>query len=461
MAGNLKSEAGSASAAETIKPQIFNCLNCGSTLEISALGSTNTIVCGKCSSIIDIGHPIYKILKKKDELQKIEPDIPLGTFGLLRGNKWKVIGVLVREDVTYKVQWREYLLFNPYEGFRFLFEMDGHYTVLRRLNWDPIGKSATGDQLIADTIELAPYGEFKVYNRGTAVVKHVFGEFYWRVRVGEKSELHDYICPPFLLSAEHSKTEINYTIGEYIPSEEIKAAFSHNPDFKFSSPMTISQNQPNPYGRHRGFNIKVWSIGVASLIVLFIGFSVVNSSSKIEYFRLTEVDINKEKKNYVSAPFEISGDTGNILLDLSSPLYNEWIEADISLVNEKTGEDYSLASGAEYYSGVDGGESWSEGSKNSSEFISQVPGGTYHLDLNVETDMRHPEINLKLTRNGAMLGNFLIILLMISFYPIWMLWRGRSFEMARWENSDYSPYFGGGTDSDGSIDLSDDEEEDY
>ncbi|MGN7062052.1 DUF4178 domain-containing protein, partial [Neisseria sp. P0001.S006] len=57
------------------------------------------------------------------------PLIPLGTRGKFHGDAYEAIGFQVRtihvEGEAYS--WAEYLLFNPFKGFRYLTEYNGHW----------------------------------------------------------------------------------------------------------------------------------------------------------------------------------------------------------------------------------------------------------------------------------------------------------------------------------------------
>ncbi len=37
------------------------------------------------------------------------------------------MGFVIKRDNAYNFQWREYLLFNPYKGYAFLSEYNGHW----------------------------------------------------------------------------------------------------------------------------------------------------------------------------------------------------------------------------------------------------------------------------------------------------------------------------------------------
>jgi hypothetical protein len=63
-------------------------------------------------------------------------------------------------------------------------------------------------------------------------------------------------------------------------------------------------------------------------------------------------------------------------------LNNEWLEAAITLVNEKTGDERELGLVLEHYSG----DGWEEGSDAADFGISEVPPGKYHFKLKIYSD---------------------------------------------------------------------------
>ncbi len=83
----------------------------------------------RCLSVLDASTPEVEILQKFQGKTQIKPTIPLGTRGKIGGTQYEVIGFQVRQvadgDDTYA--WDEYLLFNPYQGFRYLTEYNGHW----------------------------------------------------------------------------------------------------------------------------------------------------------------------------------------------------------------------------------------------------------------------------------------------------------------------------------------------
>src|ERR1700747_3007263 len=112
------------------KPQAkaLNCSQCGAAIILRSLGHAETVVCASCHSILDAKDPRLQVLQKFQAITGVDPPlIPLGTRGKLRGTDYEVIGFQRRgikvEGISY--YWREYVLFNPYKGIRYLSEYNG------------------------------------------------------------------------------------------------------------------------------------------------------------------------------------------------------------------------------------------------------------------------------------------------------------------------------------------------
>lgn len=121
--------------------QTFPCPGCGSPLTVRAAGRTQSVACGYCGAVADAQDPAHKLLSKYASAVRYEPLIPLGTRGVLRGEKFECIGYMRRAVRYYGVdyEWGEYLLHNPLKGFRWLIEAEGHWTLYETLTEPPTG----------------------------------------------------------------------------------------------------------------------------------------------------------------------------------------------------------------------------------------------------------------------------------------------------------------------------------
>ena len=85
-----------------------------------------------------------------------------------------------------------------------------------------------------------------------------------------------------------------------------------------------------------------------------------------------------------SDSFVVNKETRFLLLEYQTNLDNSWIGMDLSLFRTSDGKFVgSTAQGLEYYSGVEGGESWSEGSTRGSRIYRAPEPGTYQLTLTI------------------------------------------------------------------------------
>lgn len=111
----------------------FDCPGCGGSLTLRAEGTSESLACPYCGAVLDARDPRHKILARYRAKLAYPPKIPIGTRGVLRGEDLQVIG-FQRRAVRYSgviYGWDEYLLWNPYKGFRFLVDANGHWTLMK------------------------------------------------------------------------------------------------------------------------------------------------------------------------------------------------------------------------------------------------------------------------------------------------------------------------------------------
>jgi len=411
--------------------ELFKCPSCGGPFSILTPGLTASVACKYCGSTIDVTNRNLAILSQAEKQMKIRPLIPIGSKGNLFGTEWEVTGFMRRTDKTGAYPWDEYLLFNPCRGVRWLTTYNGHWSYVETLRIRP-------ESAFLDIWARLGDKSFRKFLVGKAKVVYVLGEFYWRVRIGETVDVADYILPPEILSCESDKSEANWSLGRYVEPREIELAF----DIKGGMPQKtgVAPNQPSPYASQ---SQKVWSSFAALAMLLAVAqlFFAFTAPEKQVYrgnFAFNQVD---KTKSFLTLPFDLPGGSGNLSVTLHSPVQNDWVEASIDLVDEKTNKSIGFFQTAEYYSGRDGGESWSEGSQDSSFVLSSVPGGRYHLVIQPFADAARggeKTFTLTLHRGIVTWSNFFLALFLLSVFPLWLWCRGRKFELNRWSESDLS-----------------------
>jgi hypothetical protein len=411
--------------------ELFKCPSCGGPFSMLTPGLTASVACQYCGSTIDTTHPTFEILSRAEKKMTIRPLIPIGSRGTLFGARWDVTGFVRRSDKTGIYTWDEYLLFNPLRGFRWLTTYNGHWNYVEMVRMRP-AIEGTGDAKYEDRT-------FKKFLVGKAIAVYVLGEFYWKVKLGETFDVSDYINPPEILSCESDQTEANWSLGRYIEPQEVAKAFG----LKGEMPPKegVAPNQISPF-ENSAKEVSIVFLGFAMLLTLLQFYFVVTSPDKKIYSDSFTYNSGETAKPIVSQSFDLPGGLNNLSVEMKSELQNDWMGAYIDLVDDRTGKSLGFEHGVEYYSGTDSDGSWSEGSKESTLVLSSVPGGRYHLVIQPSADPAKPgekNFTLSLRMGVATWCNYFAALLLLGLFPIFICWRGRSFEARRWSESDLSP----------------------
>jgi hypothetical protein len=430
-----------ATPAPPVRARSLSCPNCGGVIELRGFEHSRSAVCVQCCTIIDPSTPELKILQKFDEKLRVRPLIPLGTRGTWRGAVFEAIGFQVRciraDGVEYC--WHEYLLFNPYKGFRYLTQYDGHWNDVQTVRGMPTFTRVRGHKGV-------DFGgaTYKHFQNAEAMTKFVMGEFPWAVRVGEKNMVDDYVSPPCAMSAEMADGEINWSQGAYVAGGEIWQAFKLN-----GAPppaQGVYSNQPSPY---TGKPSQAWRTSLLLLCgwAALMFFFVVAASSNEVFSASHNFSPAPGEQSFVTPVFTLESGSKNVEVELKTDLDNNWAYFNLALINESTGQGYDFGREVSYYHGVDSDGSWSEGSRSDSATIPRVPGGRYYL--RIEPEMETPasgfsqlprgfNYSVSVKRDVPSTWLFWLILPFLIIPPIITSIRSAAFEGKRWMESDYS-----------------------
>lgn len=405
------------------------CPSCGATLTVRAPGHSLSVVCSACGAVLDAQDPNFVVIAKYEQKTKIKPDISLGTRGKLRNEMYEVIGFLVRrikvEGVYYS--WREYLLFNPYLGMRWLTEYGGHWI---------LAKAAAGRPQKNDADNTVAYlgATFRHFQTAMAEVAHVLGEFPWRVKVGEKAEVSDYVDPPRVLSSEKTPEETTWSIGDHVEGTYLWQAF--NLEGAPPVPRGVGIAQPSPYESQARLMRRLFWGFVAAAVLIQIVFAALGQN-KVAYEQRFRYDRAQANAAVVTDVFELGGRRSNVLIEIHTDLANNWAYFNLALINEGTGRALNFGRNVEYYYGRDSDGSWSEGGKSDSVYLPSIEPGRYYLLVEPETGA--PQFAYSVTvRRDVMRSSYFFWALGLLLIPMLFFWyRKRSFEYKRWSESDH------------------------
>jgi Domain of unknown function (DUF4178) len=432
------------------KPQVrsLNCPGCGAALTLRSLSQAVTVVCDHCHSILDAHDPRLTILQKfKAAVDEDPPLIPLGTRGKIRGTDYEVVGFERRtihvEGIPYS--WHEYVLFNPYKGFRYLTEYNGHWndtSILRSLPTVNNDVSPATVTYLGET--------YKHFQTANAATSFVLGEFPWQVRVGESSDVSDYVSPPRVISSERTGKEVTWSMGEYISGRDIWKTLGLQGDPP--ERVGVYENQPFPLSAD---TTKIWLAFVGFLVVLvvmLIAFESFAGNDRVIEEAYYVFDTNaRGDASFVTDVFQLKGHTSDLEVTTLADVNNNWIYLNYALINQDTGQAYDFGREVSHYQGYDEDGSWSEGSRSDTVAIPSVPPGNYYFRIEPESDLGGGTIRywISAKRDVPQLSFFGIALLALLLPAGLITWRSMNFEHLRWAESDY-----------GSSDSGDDDSED-
>jgi len=408
----------------------ISCPSCGGAIEIKAAGYSVTVACQYCGSILDVANPDVQLITEYHQAA-VATILPLGKRGSLFGVEWEAIGYLIRSDGD--ASWTEYLLFNPYAGYRWLVLSEGEWQYGTMLLDRP--KSRGG--------EMVRWRE-RIYNQDystlTTTTNRVVGEFYWRVQAGDQVMGCTYSNKAGeKLSLERSKDEVNWTHLVPITAETVHAAFDlpPPPTPSFATRMRAEyddaegmswQDLPQMFGM---------AVGAAFLIfIIMIGFSF--STARVD--GTASVTVGAPERSVTLGTIVASRPRQFVTVNVrASNFVNRWVDLDYSLVDRKTQQSIDAYSVVEYYTGYDSDGSWSEGDYRARTLFASVPSGTYDLVVDAsahqwtrssyEASAEGEQINLSFRASVGEVswGNYGLLCLLLFAPPVIILfWRQRS-----------------------------------
>ena len=354
-------------AASTVRA--LACPNCGGAIALRAAGVTVSLVCEHCGSTLDATGPELGLLLRADAAMR-KPAIPLGTRGMLADTAWEVVGYQERSDG--EVEWSEYLLHNPYEGYAFLVDDHRRFSLGRLLTVLPTesyGNVRLGTE------------KFKRFGPGYPV-KTIFvvGEFYWRAQVGEEVIEADYVRPGVMLAREDSGPERTWTRLELQDWGIAERAFGLEPR-PATMPGGPAPHEPSP---HRTAMRDAWKVaGLALAACLVIAIGTAGTARVLQ--RQLSVPPAGAMKAQVLGPITIDRASERVRITAQAGgLSNQWLDLDYALVDRATQRSYDAGGTAEHYSGSDSEGSWTEGDTAPRIVLAAIPRGSYDLVVEAE-----------------------------------------------------------------------------
>jgi len=351
------------------------------------------------------------------------PALQIGDEGMLNGICFIVTGIIQKYEPKEGLYWTEYMLFNLEEDY---------YRVLAHVEreWYYIWLSEQQDFEVKNTnvnvawyvaIEHNPYRKYDLYAHYTYDILYAVGEFDTDILADVfRLKVDEYTDADGILVCETDNGKSTWFRGYRLTPGEVKAAFNKEYGFHFKeTPQDVFERRW-PHVR----NVALVLTGLVLLThFLFLIFKPEKQLLKQGYAISTDV-----AAGYTIAPIdagliEVKGPTALNFI-FSADIYNDWLEIGASLVNVKNGKTYELNKAIEYYAGFEGGERWSEGSKQIEAVLSNIPSGTYRLNVYPYANSpKYTMLSITVTEDTVLVSNLLLVLLLILIYPAFLYTR--------------------------------------
>ena len=353
-------------AEEKNRTTALACPHCGAAVQLRAAGLAMSAVCGSCGVVIDTSRPEVRTIQNADVANRnLAPILPIGQRGRLFGTEYEVIGFVTREDR--ESNWSEYLLFNPWQGFRWLVTFEGHWSFIERV--------PTISDLTSNAIEWQDR-DYKFYAKNRATVTGVLGEFYWKVRRGEDADVCDYIAPPYILSKETypGLNEFAWSHGIYVEPRLVADAFGVKDPAGFRPGGLFKPTEPlrrpvagNPPPIFRGSAARSFSSTFISCkpgrrwnsrIAQFTFPSARGGPNRPTIPQIpTTLDpsaasASSEAAKPMTTPhFSLAGPGQRVTIEAGTNVENSWLDLDFTLVNVQTNQSFPAEVEVSYYYG--------------------------------------------------------------------------------------------------------------
>jgi hypothetical protein len=415
----------------------FSCLQCKKQHTVKTYPYSQSWVCPDCGARYCLVNSCQSKHSGKNTGQTPHMDIGLGTLLSFNEIPYTVIGFVWKQDTHDEQEtWKEYTLYHKIHGYAFLTESEGHWMLLKEAIETPSLEDSRKQSFFYKDKEFElflKYG-FKILYAQGEFPGNIFNDTY-------AVKATDFISQPDIWCVEeNSKEGLTWFYGQYIDKDII----AQQVDIKLPASRGIAPAQEK-------IKADTATIIRATLIVLVLVLLVqyftdmTNSNKQIMDARFSLAD-SVVTQTFATEKFELKKWKSNLEFRIYAPVDNSWFELSATLVNVKTGEEFSLEQGVEYYHGYSDGESWSEGSYNETAYLSSIPAGTYFLQLSSSREMGLPESNVirsfdvRITNDNPMYRNFWIIIALLLAWPVIMIILNNYYEKKRWQASPYSKF---------------------
>jgi Domain of unknown function (DUF4178) len=421
--------------------QQFVCSTCSHTMPVFRGHQAEIIACPKCGTIYSKTHFDKYLKLKNNYAEKKSELLPLHSTGTYNDRSVTVIGIANKTEKlnTYGI-WKEYVLLDDLGNIHFLNCSYGNYTILSTNHF--IQSEKILEQISSNfEFEGNDFSFFSSYNYGT---QNCAGEFLYDVIDVDTIKCYDFISPPYAISIEKKGLrEYDAYSGKHLSRKEVAAIFN-KPLIEFQDHEGVGMAQPF-YGKLDVKRFNRLSLYFVSVMIVFL---IIGSLFSYHGYYVAQIDgeINPAtlETEFISKTFQLAESSTPYYMEFlaNSSLNNEWLEFQMSLVNEKTGVEREFELGLEYYSGVDNGYAWSEGSESASVHLSSVEPGSYHLKVKALSPAFSEQTPFQLTVRTASPVAWNVWIILLPYLILWAIINLMKRQFERMRRGEIDSFFG-------------------
>ena len=413
------------------------CPSCDASVPLFGGAEARTAVCPSCRGQMDVSGTVPELVARLVTDRK-RPRVPfrLGQACVLRGKTYRIAGhIRLHEKEEGRHYYSDEFLLHGSDGYRWLVMENGHFSLNRevagRPRQDP--KSAVAGRSF-------PFSgrSWRVFESGRTDIVWVDGELPWVAKVGDVSRYMDATRPPHLLSAEWTGNELEWSEAEYVPQTEIAEAFKLSPD-KLPRAKGVAPHQPygiSPFRAQTRWVMLVFFF-VNLLLALFMGLP---DGTLLKRLHLAGDDYNGQA--FLTETFDVRSVNALIKARFRADVSDSWVYLDGAVIDEDDQALIDFSQEISYYSGYEGGERWTEGSKDESMVFKLKKPGPYRFLLQGESGggftrfSSAPDVDIEIFE-GPGIKRWLFILagLCLAWFLVEVICKW-SFEATRWAESD-------------------------
>ena len=409
----------------------INCTTCGASLPALAGHKAKALVCSYCGSVMD-RHDDYKVLARYRDMRRPAGPLMIGMEGEVLGVRHTVVGIVGMstrvEGETYR--WTDYQIYAPTHGYSWLTWYDGHLVHSRKVR-EPVDVDPIRG--FVPKAEFDAAGDtFTMFEQTVARIDYIEGELTWVPKLGDETPVIEAISPPYGFAVSRGEVEQETELMTYLERDAVLESFGVDVT-ELPAPGGVHAIQPFEPGHTHSALAQVAKWFLPGLALAALALWLFGGGSTV-----ARAFIQDPAKGGV-LEFEAPGSTTLMAIDIEAPLSNEWAWYEMSLQHVESGEDVAeFGEGLEYYSGYEGGESWSEGSRSATLRFRPPQEGLYRLTL--QADPQSPALTRPVqveVRSNVFVARWFLLLAVVALV-LWasLAFRRHSFETRRWGGGD-------------------------